>query len=168
MTLNPNTINVCPSVIRPYFWPVISPQSTGWFQSVLICSMSLVGHQWHKLFIEIKWKLWLLWQPQGSIDLQWENACHHHNSFSFDWMFLKLAGKVDRRKISYSVKNWPDWIINLRVMSPWLLKKPSLFPDFSRRGLLKWTRPSVCPYICQVHWEVSVYIGVWFIPSLWG
>ena len=27
---------------------------------------------------------------------------------------------------------------------------------------------SVCPYIHQVHWEVSVCIGVWFIPSLWG
>ena len=26
---------------------------------------------------------------------------------------------------------------------------------------------SIRPYICQVHWEVSVCIGVWFIPSLW-
>ena len=26
----------------------------------------------------------------------------------------------------------------------------------------------VCPYIHQVHSEVSVCIGVWFIPSLWG
>ena len=25
----------------------------------------------------------------------------------------------------------------------------------------------VHPYIRQVHWEVSICIGVWFIPSLW-
>ena len=36
-------------------------------------------------------KPWLLRQPQGPVDLHWENACHYHNSLSFDRMFLKLA-----------------------------------------------------------------------------
>ena len=44
--------------------------------------------------MEIPWKSWLLWQPQGPIHLQWENACHHHNYFSFDQIILKLADNV--------------------------------------------------------------------------
>ena len=54
--------------------------------------MPLEGHWWHKLFMEIQWKPWLQWQLQDTLELQWENAYHHHSSFSFDWMFLKLAG----------------------------------------------------------------------------
>ena len=84
----------------------------------------MVGDWWHKFFIKIQWKPWLLWQPQGSIDLQWENACHYHNCFSFGWMFLKLADKVNMDKISDKFENWPDRIMNLTVTSPWLLKKP--------------------------------------------
>ena len=34
--------------------------------------MPLVGNWWHKLFMKIIWKLWLLWQQQGPIDLQGE------------------------------------------------------------------------------------------------
>ena len=58
------------------------------------------------------------WQPQGSIDLQWENVCHHHNSFSFNQMFLKLADKVDMDEISIKFENWSDRIVNLRIMFP--------------------------------------------------
>ena len=29
-----------------------------------------------------------------------ENACHQHKSFNFDWIFLKLADKVDMDKLS--------------------------------------------------------------------
>ena len=50
--------------------------------------------------------------------LQWENGCHHYNSFSFDQMFLKLTNKVDMDEISVKFENWPDRIINLRVTSP--------------------------------------------------
>ena len=32
----------------------------------------LVGDCWHKLFMETQQKPWLLWQPQGSKDLQLE------------------------------------------------------------------------------------------------
>ena len=39
-------------------------------------------------------------------------------------MFLKLADKVDMDEISNKFENWPDRIVNLRVTSPWLLKKP--------------------------------------------
>ena len=38
-------------------------------------------------------------------------------------------------------------------------------------GLVLWFHvgyPCVCLYKRQVHWEVSVCIGVWFIPTLWG
>ena len=45
-------------------------------------------------------KMFLLWQPLGAIDLQWENACYVHNSFSFDRIFLKLADKEDMDEIS--------------------------------------------------------------------
>ena len=90
--------------------------------------MPLVGDRWHKLFMKIQWKLWLLWQPQGSIDLQWENVCLHHNSFSFDRMFLKLADKMDMDEISDKIENRLDLIINLRVTTPWLLK--TLLFDF--------------------------------------
>ena len=37
---------------------------------------------------------------------------------------MKLADKVDVDVISSKFENWPDWIINLRVTLPWLLKKP--------------------------------------------
>ena len=49
----------------------------------------------------VQWKPGLLWQPQGPIDLQEENACYQHNSFSFDVdrIFLKLADKVDMDEI---------------------------------------------------------------------
>ena len=40
--------------------------------------------------------------------LQWENDCHHHNFFSFDWMFQKLTGKGDMDEISDKFENWPD------------------------------------------------------------
>ena len=52
------------------------------------------------------------------IDLQWEYACHHHNSFSFDQMFLKLADKMGMDEILNRLENWPDQIIYLRVTSP--------------------------------------------------
>ena len=37
---------------------------------------------------------------------------------------IKLADKVDMDKISDELENWPDQIINLRVLSSGLLKKP--------------------------------------------
>ena len=77
--------------------------------------------------MKIQWKRRLLWQPQGSIDLQSENVFHHHYSFSFDRMCLKLADKVDMDEILRKFEKWPDWIINLRVTSPCLLKKASVW-----------------------------------------
>ena len=50
--------------------------------------------------------------------------CHQRNLFSFDLIFLKPADMVDMDKISNNFINWLDQIISLRVMSPWLLKKP--------------------------------------------
>ena len=44
--------------------------------------------------------------------------------FSFDQMFLELADKVDMDEISNKFEKWPDQIINLRVMTRLLLKKP--------------------------------------------
>ena len=49
-------------------------------------------------------KTLMLWPPQDSIDLQWENACHQHNSFNFDRIFLKLADKMDVDEISDGFK----------------------------------------------------------------
>ena len=46
--------------------------------------------------------------------------------FSFDWMFLKYADKVDSEKISESFRNWSDRIINPGVTYPWLLKRASV------------------------------------------
>ena len=51
--------------------------------------------------------------------------CHNHNSFSFDWMFLKLAGKVDMDEILDEFENWPDQIINLSYI-PWIAEKASV------------------------------------------
>ena len=45
-----------------------SPQSADLSQSFHIYSMPLVGHQCCKLFMEIQWKLWWLWQSQGPRD----------------------------------------------------------------------------------------------------
>ena len=61
-----------PPIVSQHLWLVISPHSAGWSQSFLIYSMPLVEDWWCKLFMEIQWKPWLLWQPQGSIDLQWK------------------------------------------------------------------------------------------------
>ena len=49
---------------------------------------------------------------------------HQHISFSFEQSFEKHANKVGMDRILNKFKNWPEPIINLRVMSPWLLKKP--------------------------------------------
>ena len=67
-----------------------------------------------------------VWQPQGSIDLQWKNACHHHNSFSFDQMFLKLADKVDMDEILNKFENWPEWIIIILELHTLIAKKGSV------------------------------------------
>ena len=40
------------------------------------------------------------------------------NSFSFDWIFPKLADKVDKDKILNKFDNWADQIIDLRVTFP--------------------------------------------------
>ena len=45
------------------------------------------------------------------MDLQLVNVSHHHNSFSFERMVLKLATKVD--EILDKLENWPDRIFNL-------------------------------------------------------
>ena len=137
MVGHPSTI--ChPSIIHSQLWPVISPQSKGWSQSFLMCSMPLVRYQW---------KPWLLWHPQGPTDLQWETACHHHNSFSFDQMFLKLADKGGHGWIPVEFETWPDRIICHRVKPLDCWESLFLSPDFSRRGLLKWVCLSVCPSI---------------------
>ena len=44
-----------------------------------------------------------------------ENVFHYYNSFSFDWMFLKLADKVDMDKISVKFGNCSDWIIRVKT-----------------------------------------------------
>ena len=75
--------------------------------------------------MEIERKPWLLWQPQGSKHLQWENACHYHISFSFDRVFLKLAHKVDKDEIAVEFKHWLDWIINLSYV-PLITEKASV------------------------------------------
>ena len=62
--------------------------------------------------MKIQLKPLLQWQPKGPINLQWENACHHHNSFGFDRLFLKRADKVGMDGISDSSENWPGRINN--------------------------------------------------------
>ena len=48
----------------------------------------------------------------------WKNVCHHHSSFSFDLMFLKLSDKVDMDEISEKFEKRPDPVMNLSVISP--------------------------------------------------
>ena len=43
--------------------------------------------------------------------------CHQHNSIGFDQMFLKLPEQVDMDEILEEFENWPDQIMDLRVMS---------------------------------------------------
>ena len=45
-------------------------------------------------------------------------------SKTHDQIFLKFACKVDMDEISDKFWIWPDWLINLRVTFPWVLKKP--------------------------------------------
>ena len=52
-----------------------------------------------------------------------KNACHHHNSRSFNWMFLKLADKEDMDKIS---TNWSDRLINFSYV-PLIAEKAADF-----------------------------------------
>ena len=63
---------------------------------------------------------WLLKKPLFDIVIS-------KTHLGFDRMFLKLADKVDTDKISNKFKNWQDRKINLRVTSPWLLKKASVW-----------------------------------------
>ena len=60
------------------------------------------------------------------IDLQWENACHHHNSFSFNCMFLKLTGNVHIDEISDKFENWPGQFINLKSYVSLITEKACL------------------------------------------
>ena len=143
--------------------------SAGWSQSFLIYSLPLVGHRWIKLFMEIQWKLWLLWQPKCPIHLQRENACHH-NSFSFYRIFLKIADKIDMDEISKEFENWTYRIINLRVTSPWLLKKP-LF-DFvistTRSGLIFLKHAKRCTWMKS---QMSIVCLCWSFTAQstqWG
>ena len=73
-----------------------------WKKKFLIFSIPQVGHWLYKIFMELQWKPWSLWQPQGPIDLQWENACHHHNSVSFDQMFLIMWTCIKSLKLAKS------------------------------------------------------------------
>ena len=70
-----------------------------YYDLILICCMPLVGivaYAFPGNPLKALVAPWLLWQPQGPIDLQWENVCHHHNSLSFNRMFLKLTDKVGK------------------------------------------------------------------------
>ena len=42
---------------------------------------------------------------------------HQHNLFSFDWIILKLADKVDMDEVLDKFENCPDQIIYFRVTS---------------------------------------------------
>ena len=106
----------------------------------------MVGHRWIKLFMEIQWKLWLLWQPKCPIDLQRENACHH-NSFSFYRMFLKLADKVDImksrrvRKLDVSdhyffISTTRSGLIFLKPAKRWTLMKSHMSMKTGQTGTL--------------------------------
>ena len=53
-------------------------------------------HQWDGGKAALR--LWLPWQQKAPIDL-WGKRCLHANAFSFDPIFVKLAGNEDRRKI---------------------------------------------------------------------
>ena len=68
-------------------------------------------------------KLWLSWQPKAPIDLQWGKWCLHLFSIIFYWIFTKLAGIQDRRKISDEFKFQLNWIIHFSVTRPWALEK---------------------------------------------
>ena len=62
---------------------------------------------------------------------------------------------------------------HLRALSPQnALYQVSYYTSPHGSGGALWFhvgRPYICLSVqCQVHWEVSVCIGVWFILSLWG
>ena len=50
--------------------------------------------------------------------------CHQGYLFNFDWIFLKVADKVDIDEISDKLENWSHRIINHRVTSLDFRKKP--------------------------------------------
>ena len=43
---------------------------------------------------------------------------HQHNSFSFDWIILELADKVDMGEVLDEFEKRPDLIVYLRVTTP--------------------------------------------------
>ena len=101
----------------------------------------------HSVLIIYSWNLQIRWtcvKPRtclktgqiGSLILElrpfdcWKSSdwlCHQPKSFSFDQIFLKLADKVNVDEIQVKFKDWPNWIINLRGTSPWLLKKAPIW-----------------------------------------
>ena len=46
---------------------------------------------------------------KASIDIQWEKCCGNNSDFIFDIIFIELAGKEDRHKISDEFERQPDW-----------------------------------------------------------
>ena len=91
-----------------------------------------------------------------------ENAsvclCHQCNSFSFDWLFLKLADKVDMDEILNKFDNWPDQIINFRYC--W----KSLCLTLSSGLLIQfWSNlPETCRWTWMKSWTSTKY-GHWII-----
>ena len=65
-----------------------------------MCSITGFGERQDKVLGQMVLKLWLPWQPNVPIDLQWEKCCDGPNPFIFDWIFFNIAGNEDRHKIS--------------------------------------------------------------------
>ena len=64
---------------------------------------------------------WLEW---------WKKWCLQLFSFTFDQLFVKLAGKEDRHKSLNELEFWPDRIIHFGVIRPWVR---TLFPQLELR-----------------------------------
>ena len=73
---------------------------------------------WHFFNFSFLWALCLI-AEEASIWL-----CPHYNSFSFNWINLKLGDKMDIDE--RQVKKLLDWIISFRVTLSWVQKNTSV------------------------------------------
>ena len=117
-----------PSVVvrrrrRPHFQTCISLKLAGQSRSNFMCSITGMEERLHKVFGQIRSKLWFPWQQKAPIELQWEKRCLHLFSVVFDQIFFILAGNEDMHKISDEFEFPPDRTTDYGVSCPWASKK---------------------------------------------
>ena len=97
--------------------------------------------------LQSKAKLWLPWQQKAPIDLIWGKRCLRANTFSFDPIFIKVAGNEDGHKISDEFEFWPDQTTPFGVRCP-LASKNFLY-TYNRKNMCLQASTFIFDRICD-------------------